>query len=314
MIPADPARLAELLTAENTRFRHEREQHFRAGETKAALIGEPYFLNGDNGWGVLLVHGLMAAPEEVREWAEELQRQGYTVYAPRLAGHGSSADDLAARAAEEWLDSVERGRQILHSAGCRSLVIAGFSTGGALALVSVIRQPDAYAAVISISAPLRFKSWKASVAEPVAVWNRLLQRLGVDAWRLEFVHNDADNPHINYGRCPVHSIVQIRRLMREVRRGLPGIRIPALVMHADADPKVDVRGGREIHRRLGSAMKRYEEVACDKHGIVRGEIGRTVFSYGSAFLGAVKRRADKTVIRERAGWDHGEIRPFSPAP
>ncbi|RZU47378.1 carboxylesterase [Fluviicoccus keumensis] len=288
MTAADPARLAQQLTEENLRFGQDREHHFRAGETKPATIGEPYFLNGDNGWGVLLVHGLMAAPEEVREWAEDLHRQGYTVYAPRLAGHGTSADDLASRTAEEWMDSVERGRRILHSAGCGRIAIAGFSTGGAVALASVIRQPEAYAALISISAPLRFKSWKASVAEPVDLWNRLLDRLGINAWRQDFVHNDADNPQINYRRCPVHSIVQIRRLMRAVRRGLPGIRIPALVMHADADPKVDVRGGREIYRRLGSATKRYREVAFHRHGIVRGEIGRQLFRESGRFLGHIR--------------------------
>ena len=284
----DTALLAERLTAEQALFTLERRRYFLPEETRPVQVGEPFFLNGDNGWGVLLVHGLMAAPEEVREWATSLHAQGFTVYAPRMAGHGTSAVDLAARTAAEWMDSVERGRQLLASC-CRRIVIAGFSTGGAVALNSVIRQPDAYTAVISISAPLRFKSWKASLAQPVHACNQLLQRLGLQRWQQPFARNHADNPDINYLRCPVHSIVQIQRLMREVRRGLPGIRIPALVMHADGDPKVDVRGGREIYRRLGSGLKRYREVEFHRHGIVRGEIGREVFRSTGAFLGEVKR-------------------------
>lgn len=287
MNPLHTNTLARQLAEETARFALERRYHFLQDETKPEHIGEPFFLRGNNDLGVLLVHGLMAAPEEVREWAEHLNAQGFTVYAPRMAGHGTSALDLAERTAAEWMQSVERGRKILAGC-CQKIVIAGFSTGGAVALNSVIVKPDAYAAVISISAPLRFKSIKASFAELVDALNHILMAIGLGRWQQSFVHNAADNPHINYLRCPVSSIVQIRQLMRAVRRGLPQIMIPALVMHADADPKVDVRGGREIYRRLGSASKHYREVAFHQHGIVRGDIGQEVFRSVESFLSGLK--------------------------
>jgi esterase/lipase len=279
--------LAQRLAAEQQRFHQERERHFLPQDTRPLSVGEPFFLPGGAQRGVLLVHGLMAAPEEVREWAESLNRQGLTVYAPRLAGHGTSAADLAARTAEEWMASVERGRRIL-ACCCREIVIAGFSTGGALALASVIRRPDAYRAVISISAPLRLRSWKAALLTPLDACNRLAVRWGRPHWQHAFVHNPADNPHINYLRCPVRSLVEIRRLMQTVRQGLPEIRIPALVMHAHADPKVDVRGGRDIYRRLGSARKHYQEIEWHLHGIVRGEIGLQVFRRSGDFLAQLR--------------------------
>lgn len=287
MNPLHTNALGRQLAEETARFVMERRYYFLAEETKPECIGEPFFLRGNNDWGVLLVHGLMAAPEEVREWAEHLNAQGFTVYAPRMAGHGTSALDLAERTAAEWMQSVERGRQILAGC-CQKIVIAGFSTGGAVALNSVIVRPEAYAAVISISTPLRFKSIKASFAELVDAGNHILLALGLGRWQKAFVHNAADNPHINYLRCPVRSIVQIRQLMRRVHRGLPNIHIPALVMHADADPKVDVRGGHEIYRRLGSTSKHYREVAFHQHGIVRGDIGRVVFKCVADFLTEIR--------------------------
>lgn len=111
--PPDTA-AACLLAAEADLFLKEYQQHYSAGETKPQQIGMPFFLHAPGSdTGVLLIHGLMAAPEEVREWAEFLHQKGLTVYAPRLAGHGTSCKDLSTRRYEDWLDSAERGHAIL---------------------------------------------------------------------------------------------------------------------------------------------------------------------------------------------------------
>ena len=105
--------LPALLALEQQLFEQEYAQHYLAGESKPREIGQPYLLQHPQAkTGVLLVHGLMAAPEEVREWAEFLHQKGLTVYAPRLAGHGTSCKDLSTRRYEDWLDSAERGHAI----------------------------------------------------------------------------------------------------------------------------------------------------------------------------------------------------------
>jgi esterase/lipase len=286
-------RLSSLLAAEETLFALEYLQHFTEGESKPSCIGEPIFLPSHySTWGVLLIHGLMAAPEEVREWANYLHAQGFTVYAPRMAGHGTSAEDLSHRTADAWIDSVERGQRILECC-CTHLVIAGFSTGGAVALQCVIRQPDRFEAIISISAPLRFKSFATHFAEPVHYGNRLLNKLGMTSLMKRFATNHADNPHINYLRCPISSIVQIKRLMRRIQKDLPSIQIPALVMHADNDPKIDVRGGRTLFRLLGSHNKHYKEIHFHRHGIIRGEIAKEVFGETGNFINVIMKRVER---------------------
>lgn len=276
-----------LLERERSLFEQEYRQYFLDGETKPREIGAPYLLHNPGATtGVLLVHGLMAAPEEVRQWADYLFMQGYSVYAPRMAGHGTSALDLAQRDAAEWNASVERGHAILRSC-CQRVVAAGFSTGGAVVLNQVIRQPQAFAALISISAPLRFKKFSARFARPLARWNRALLSAGLPQLTRQFVTNHADNPHINYLRCPVRSIAQIQRLMQQVYRGLGSIRIPSLIIHADGDPKVDVQSGRDIYRAIGASAKRYREIRFNQHGIVRGAIAQQVFAEVGAFLSAL---------------------------
>jgi len=240
----------------------------------------------------------MAAPEEVRPWAEFLHARGYTVYAPRLAGHGTSAPDLARRDYREWLASVERGHALLKTC-CKSIVVAGFSTGAGLALETALLGPGAFAGVIAVSAPLRFRSASIVFAGALDRWNALLRALDVARFRREFVPNDPDNPEINYHRCPVRSLVQVQALMREVYRDLPGLPIPALIMQANHDPKVAPRSGRRLYRRIRAADKTYREVSFHRHGIVRGEIARVVFADVETFLNRLSWNSNGT-IEERS--------------
>jgi len=269
---------------ESLLFERDYKKHFLEGETKSSYIGEPYLLHHpETNRGVLLIHGLMAAPEEVREWADFLYLQGYTVYAPRLAGHGTSAVDLAEQSFYDWVDSVNRGHNILKTC-CGQIVVAGFSTGAGLALHQAVTKPGAFKAVISISAPLKFKSFSSSFAEQLDRWNLFLSAMGIKRLRMDFVPNHPDNPHINYNRCPVRSIVQVKALMKKVYAALPSLLIPVLIIQADNDPKVEGKSGRKIYDCISSPDKIYREVHFHLHGIVRGEITRDVFPEVADFL------------------------------
>jgi len=283
-----------LLANEELVFDQDYQQHAILGESKDKFIGKPYLLHhhdsldskqqkGEKQKGILLIHGLMAAPFEVRQWADFLYAQGYNVYAPRLTGHGTSVIDLATRNKQEWVDAVQRGYNIL--AECSGeIILAGFSTGAALALDIAIKQPNNFSAVISISAPLKIKKFSANFASSINQWNRLLNWLNVSKAKKEFVTNHADNPHINYLRCPVSSIVQIQKLMKPVRENLACISIPVLVMHATRDPKVDVQSSRDIYRLIASEDKTYHEIDFSLHGIINGDIAKQVFRQVDLFL------------------------------
>jgi Esterase/lipase len=275
-----------LVAAESSLFIKEYEKNYSAGESKPLDIGMPFFLHSpESDTGVLLIHGLMAAPEEVKEWAIFLHEKGLTVYAPRLSGHGTSSKDLSARNYNDWLDSVDRGHAILKTC-CKKILVAGFSTGAGLALQSVILKPHDFEAVIAISAPLRFKSFSSRFAELLNGFNFFCNYLGMSNLSREFMTNDADNPHINYLRCPVSAFVQVKKLMKKVRRSLPDILIPTLVIQAKNDPKVAPGSGPAIFKLLGTDKKHFCWVDYHMHGIVRGEIAIEVFKEVESFLAA----------------------------
>jgi esterase/lipase len=280
-----------LVADQEARFIDDYARHAVAGVSKPKSIGMPFILRqpvkaNKGTTGVLLVHGLMAAPEEVAQWAEHLFQQGYTVYAVRLVGHGTTPQDLESRHYSEWLESVNQGQAILQTC-CDNLIIAGFSTGAALSLLKVIEQPHAFSAVISISAPVKMASFSANFAGLVNNWNKLMARVSIHKFAKRFATNHPDNPHINYPLCPVNSVVQMQTLMRKVKKGLPSLRLPILVMHADKDPKINVNSAKVIFKKSGAMQKRYKIISFNQHGIVRGEISKQVFREVDNFLDQV---------------------------
>lgn len=293
-----------LLAAEVALFFKEYEENYSAGESKPPDIGMPFFLRSPGSdTGVLLIHGLMAAPEEVRQWAIFLHEKGLTVYAPRLSGHGTSSKDLSSRNYNDWLDSVDRGHAILKTC-CKKILVAGFSTGAGLALQTVVLKPHDFEAVIAISAPLRFKSFSSRFAEILHGFNLFCNYLGMGNQACEFMQNDADNPHINYLRCPVSAFVQVKKLMKKVRKSLSDIFIPALVIQAKNDPKVAPQSGLTIFKLLGTDKKNFSWIDYNRHGIVRGEIALEVFKEVKSFLVAYSliTSSENPIDTQRRQW------------
>jgi len=275
---------ADLLDEESRRFKREYHAHFLNGETKPKHIGEPFLLHEPSSpTGILLIHGLMAAPEEVRQWAQFLYSKGYTVYGPRLAGHGTSAMDLSTRHYGEWIKSVDRGIDILKTC-CTRVVIGGFSTGAGLALYQAIQNPTAFDGVISISAPLKFKGISTNFVEILHAWNQVAIQLGMTRLAREYAQNHPDNPQINYHRCPIQGIVEVKALMKKVYDSLSTLKIPSLIIQGKNDPKVDGQSGKKIFQRINRRDSHYREIDFHLHGIIRGPIAQEVFQEVETFL------------------------------
>ncbi|MFH2219913.1 MAG: alpha/beta fold hydrolase [Pseudomonadota bacterium] len=241
------------------------------GESKKKNVGMPFLIRGrSRKMGVLLIHGYMAAPLEVRELALYLGSRGLWVYVPRLKGHGTSPQDLAKRTCLEWAASVDEGYAVIRNL-CQKVVVGGFSTGAGLALDLSTRVQEDIQGVFAVSPPLRLQHLSSKFVPAVEVWNRLLESFHLDNSKKEFVENRPENPHINYSRNPVAGVREIERLMESLEPRLPDLKIPALVIQSHRDPVVDQRGSKRIFDLLGSADKKYILFNFDRHGILLGE-------------------------------------------
>jgi carboxylesterase len=83
--------------------------------------------------GVLLCHGFTGSPQTLRGWAEYLAEQGLTVSLPRLPGHGTTWQDLAATGWRDWYGEVDAAFRAL-AGRCEQVFVFGLSMGACLAL------------------------------------------------------------------------------------------------------------------------------------------------------------------------------------
>lgn len=92
----------------------------------------------------LLLHGLTDSPYSMRAVADVLARRGFHVLALRIPGHGTVPAAIARTYWRDWLAAVRLGaRHCRERAGPgRPFVIAGYSNGGALALIYTLEALD----------------------------------------------------------------------------------------------------------------------------------------------------------------------------
>ena len=98
----------DFLRVEIDRYLADYRAWYRDGESKDLRIGMPRLLRGrEGGVGIILLHGYMAAPEEVALLGERLNALGLTVYLPRLPGHGTSSANLEAVGWRDWAGAAD---------------------------------------------------------------------------------------------------------------------------------------------------------------------------------------------------------------
>jgi esterase/lipase/1-acyl-sn-glycerol-3-phosphate acyltransferase len=270
-------------------FEQDYSQYYIKGESKPKTIGAPFFQRRFlSNRGVILIHGYMAAPEEIRPLAEFLYKNGYTVYGARMRGHGTSPEDLACRGWNDWYESVNRAYIVMKNT-VKMLAVAGFSTGAGLALIQAANKPGRFAAVISINGPARLQGSSSKFSPVVVFWNKCLSRINISRGKKEYVANNSENPDINYCRNPVSCVYELEKLMRHVKSRLADVLDPTLVIQGSADPVVDPVSGLEIFSGLGSVKKDLVSIAADHHGILRGMEADEVNGNVLMFLENIRR-------------------------
>ena len=242
----------------------------------ATESGEPYlFLPHERvSTGVLLVHGFLASPAELSGYAKQLCNQGYAVLGVRLAGHGTSPWDLKTRDWQDWLNSLRRGYRIL-SAFADQVVVAGFSTGGALSLMLAAEDLPKVSGVAAICAPVKFRKRAMALVPLVHGLNKLSRMLPKVDEVIPFRENESEHPDINYRSMPVNALYQLRELTDVMKQRLARVHVPALIIQGDNDPVVDPASANKIFDALPGHDKALHWVNTHRHGIFHENIGGT---------------------------------------
>jgi len=267
----------ELIGYEWDRQQFSKPRHREINDTETATeSGEPYLLMPETPrpLGVVLVHGFLASPAELRSFGEQLFRLGFPVLGVRLKGHGTSPWDLRERSWQDWQDSVRRGFSIM-SGLAPGVALVGFSTGGALSLILASQRPPGLAGVVAASVPMKFQDRGMRYVPLVHSANRLVRWMSSFEGIKPFQTNDSEHPRINYRQMPVRGLYELTVLVDVLKASLPQVACPVTLVQGSDDPVVVPDSIDTILEYLDGVPVDWKMIDSQRHGIINEDVGDT---------------------------------------
>lgn len=234
--------------------------------------------------GFLLFHGLAGTPVELRFVARSLAASGYTVHCPQIVGHCGTSEDLKATRWTDWLAGAEASLVELRKE-CDTVIVGGTSMGAVLALELAARRPDSVHALSLFAPTLWLNGW----AMP---WHTRLFKLVTQDWCADLFNFERRKPFgikdervraflvgamqsgasadAGLFAAPGRSVLELRRLVRDVKPRLASISQPALIIHPREDDLSSLANAQFLQRSLGGVVQTcvlddcYHMVALDR--------------------------------------------------
>ncbi len=242
---------------------------------------EPFFFPG-NEIGCLLVHGFTGTPKEMRHLGEHLHQQGYTALGVRLFAHATHIDDMKRARWHDWMASVEDGWYYLRDI-CSKTFVIGLSMGGILSLVFAARFP--VHGVIAMATPHHLPADpRVRFIKPLSLLKPYFPK-GPSNW----YDAQAEKDHISYAQDPTRAYAEVRDLLDVMRRSLPEVRAPALLIYSKDDLVVtaEEKHMEKMLQEIGSTRKESLWIENSSHVITRDTQREKVFDAVAGFIASV---------------------------
>ena len=239
--------------------------------------GEPFFMNSGGSSGVLLIHGFTGLPAELFLLGEYLNRAGFSVLCPRLAGHGVDEKNLMRTTRDDWFNSVLDGFAILRGV-CDKIYVVGHSMGGLLTL-KLAAERD-LAKIVTLAAPI-------FIDDGLGLKNLPPREFCSDACIVQprkKLNNVPQAANEVYKKTPLISVHELVDLIDDVKNFLPNVTAPILIMHGEDDHTAQPRSARYIMDNIGSERKFITTVANSGHLLLLDENRDFVFEEIANFL------------------------------
>jgi carboxylesterase len=244
---------------------------------KTHLDPAPFFLKGGP-TGVLLTHGFTGSPPEMRLVGDYLHERGFTVSGPLLPGHGTTVEDMNRRSWREWAQHIEYALRDLQ-ARCDTVFAGGLSMGTLLTLNLAADHPEVPGVILYAPA--------AQVDHRLLYLTPVLKHV-LPAWQKRG-KSDLGDPQAealfwSYSAYPVRAAHELLKLIRRVRRILPKVRCPALIIHAARDRHIREEGSRYVLDHIGSRDKELIILANSGHALTVDQEWETAAKKTAEFL------------------------------
>ncbi|WP_392564481.1 alpha/beta fold hydrolase [Orbus wheelerorum] len=223
------------------------------------MIQDSSYLLPGNRNGILLIHGLTGTPNEMRILAKGLNKAGFTVYSMQLAGHCGNEEDLCKTTWQDWYKTVEDAADFL-AQKVDNLFVAGLSMGSLLSLKLAADRPEQIKGVGVLAATFKYDGWS------IPFWVKRLYFLLVICKRLNLFQKKSFTEKPPYGLKderiratvsesmlsgdsaaaglagnPLPALAEMQLLAKQVKKQLPQVICPCLIMHSGHDDIADIK-------------------------------------------------------------------------
>jgi len=216
---------------------------------------EEFYFPG-NEIGVLVIHGFTGSTQSMRFLGERLAETGFTVFGPRLTGHGTDPEDMEASSYEDWMNDVQKGLEKLKQT-CQSIFVCGLSMGGTLTLY-LAENDQEIKGIMPINAAINLPEFIRNYELLSESNTRFVEGIGSDI-KQEGV------TELAYSKTPVKSMGDIIPLTKEVKDKLGQITAPALIFKSQEDHVVPPENSDIIYESISSQDKSLVELKESYH-------------------------------------------------
>jgi len=217
---------------------------------------------------VLLIHGLSGNPLEMQYLSKRLRKEGFAVYAPHIEGYGfgERAHPFATGTWQDWRAQILETFDAI-ALDHRNVCVAGLCVGAVLALDLAAERPGRVSALSLLATTLFYDGWSLpwyQFLAPLAYYTPLRNLYSYRERHPYGVKNEFLRKWIaremtekstsiaGASRLPMNAVLQAKKLIRQVKKTMPTVTAPALVVHAIEDDVASVRSAEFVLDNIGS--------------------------------------------------------------
>jgi len=236
-----------------------------------------FFLQNHTDQAVLLIHGITGTPSEMGYLGRKIHKAGFSVLCNTLPRHCSSLGELRKVTWQEIADSCIRDLKGLQK-NYRRVFVGGLSMGALMAIHLAAQFSDDVSGIIALAPTLFYDGWSLPKG-------KIFLRL---AWRIPFLRNLIniretwpyglkdeylrqhfarfyknasasvfDKKTMLFGSpfFPISSLYQHSLLTELVKKEIPAVRNPILILHAREDDMTSLKNAQFVFDNIGSPDK-----------------------------------------------------------
>jgi carboxylesterase len=208
---------------------------------------EPFSSTSGN-HGVLVLHGFTGNPSSMRPLAERISAAGFQVELPRLAGHGTSVEDMMSTSFADWSSDALKAYDDLASR-VEKVAVVGLSMGGGLTAFVAEERPDV-AALVFINPLVKHPGdeFAQGIKDLIEGGMETFESIGSDIKK-------EGSKEASYNATPLRQVLSLFDGVKGVESRLGEIKAPALLLSSREDHVVTSDNGDLIEEKLDTVER-----------------------------------------------------------